>query len=68
MGSLVSFIRGSYIEFRSKVEWPKWSDLQSSTVVVCVGTVVLALFTFGVDSIFSKFIAGMLSVLTNLFK
>lgn len=65
--SLIDFIKGSYTEFKDKVEWPKWPDLQSSTIVVTIGTVILALFTFGVDSVFSKSIANALSLLINLF-
>lgn len=65
--SLVDFIKGSYTEFKDKVEWPKWPELQSSTVVVTIATVILALFTFGVDSLFSKSIANILSLFINLF-
>ena len=67
MSSLINFIKGSYSEFRYKVEWPKWADLQSSTIVVAVATVILALFTFGVDSLFSKSIANLITILINLF-
>ena len=65
--SLVDFIKGSYTEFKDKVEWPKWPELQSSTIVVTIGTVLMAIFTFGVDSLFSKSIANILSILINLF-
>ncbi|WP_313503870.1 preprotein translocase subunit SecE [Kaistella carnis] len=65
--SLVDFIKGSYTEFKDKVEWPKWPELQSSTVVVTIATIILALFTFGVDSLFSKSIANLLSLFINLF-
>ncbi len=65
--SLVDFLKGSYNEFRNKVEWPKWPDLQSSTIVVTVATVILALFTFGIDTLFSKAIANILSIFINLF-
>ena len=65
--SLVDFLKGSFDEFRNKVEWPKWADLQSSTIVVTVATVILALFTFGVDSLFSRAISNALSMLINLF-
>ncbi|QDP85742.1 preprotein translocase subunit SecE [Chryseobacterium sp. SNU WT5] len=65
--SLVDFIKGSYIEFKDKVEWPKWPELQSSTIVVTVSTVLLAIFVFGVDSLFSKSIANILSLFINLF-
>lgn len=67
MSSLVDFIKGSYTEFKDKVEWPKWPDLQSSTIVVTVATVILAIFLFGVDTLFSKFIENALAMLINLF-
>lgn len=65
--SLVDFIKGSYTEFKDKVEWPKWVDLQSSTIVVTIGTVILSLFTFGVDELFSNAIRNVLSILINAF-
>lgn len=65
--SLVDFLKGSYTEFKDKVEWPKWPDLQSSTIVVTIATVILALFTFGVDSFFSKAIANLITIFINLF-
>lgn len=67
MSSFVDFIKGSYTEFKDKVEWPKWPDLQSSTIVVSVATVILSIFLFGVDTLFSKFIQNVLSMLINLF-
>ncbi len=67
MSSLGEFIKGSIDEFKNKVEWPKWPDLQSSTIVVTIGTVLLALFTFGVDTVFSKAITNTLSLLINAF-
>ena len=67
MSSLISFLKGSYTEFKDKVEWPKWADLQSSTVVVSVTTVILALFTFGVDSLFSITIKNFVATFINLF-
>ena len=65
--SLVDFIKGSYTEFKDKVEWPKRPDLQSSTIVVTIATVILALFTFGVDSLFSKAIANVISLFIGIF-
>jgi len=67
MNSLVSFLKDSYSEFRYKVEWPKWSDLQSSTIVVAVTTILLALFTFGVDSLFSTAIKNLTSLFIGFF-
>ncbi|AFR34966.1 hypothetical protein B739_0362 [Riemerella anatipestifer RA-CH-1] len=42
-------------------------DLQSSTTVVAVSTLILALFTFGVDTLFSRSINNLFSLLINLF-
>lgn len=67
MNSLINFIKDSYSEFRYKVEWPKWPDLQSSTVVVAVATIILALFTFGVDSLFSTAIKNVLAMFIGFF-
>ncbi|WP_417430682.1 preprotein translocase subunit SecE [Halpernia sp.] len=67
MSSLVDFIKGSYTEFTTKVEWPKWPELQSSTIVVAVTSVLLALFTFGVDSAFSTAIKNFVGSLINMF-
>lgn len=65
--SLADFLKGSYHEFKDKVEWPKWPDLQSSTIVVSVATLLLSLFTFGVDELFSKAIRNIIAMLINLF-
>ena len=65
--SLVDFVKGSYTEFKDKVEWPKWPELQSSTIVVTIGTIILAIFVFFVDSLFSKSIANILAVFIKLF-
>ncbi len=67
MSSFINFLKGSYNEFRYKVEWPKWADLQSSTIVVTVATVLLSLFTFGVDELFAKAISNSIGILINLF-
>lgn len=65
--SLAEFLKGSYHEFIDKVEWPKWPDLQSSTIVVTISTILLSLFTFGVDSLFANAVKNILGMLINLF-
>ena len=67
MSSFISYLKDSYNEFRYKVEWPKWVDLQSSTIAVTIGTVLLAIFTFGVDELFSNSIRSILRILIDLF-
>ena len=65
--SLVDFVKGSYVEFTEKVEWPKWDELRSSTIVVTVATIILAIFLFGVDEVFSTAIRNVIQILVNLF-
>ena len=67
MSSLVNFVKDSYVEFTQKVEWPKWNDLRSSTIVVTVATIILAIFLFGVDELFSTAIRNIIQILVNLF-
>jgi preprotein translocase, secE subunit len=65
--SFISFVKDSFLEFREKVEWLKWKELQSSTIIVAVSTLVLALFTFGVDSLFSISIKNLYSLFIGFF-
>ena len=65
--SFISFVKDSFLEFREKVEWLKWKELQSSATIVAVSTLVLALFTFGVDSLFSISIKNLYSLFIGFF-
>lgn len=67
MSSFIDFVKDSYIEFREKVEWSKWSELQSSVVMVAISALLLAVFTFGVDTTFSMMIKNLYSLFINLF-
>ena len=67
MSSFIDFVKDSYIEFREKVEWSKWSELQSSVVIVAISALLLAVFTFGVDATFSMMIKNLYSLFINLF-
>ncbi len=67
MSSFIDFVKDSYIEFREKVEWSKWSELQFSVVVVAISALLLAVFTFGVDTVFSIAIKNLYSLFINLF-
>jgi len=42
MQKLIAFIRESVVEMRDKVSWPKYKDLQSSSVLVLVASVIFA--------------------------
>jgi len=50
---LLSYIRNSYEELNTKVSWPTWSDLQSSSVVVLIASLLIALVVGFMDLAFS---------------
>ena len=51
MDRIVLYIKESYNELLNKVTWPSWANLQSSTVLVLVASLILALIIFVMDLI-----------------
>ena len=49
---IVNYIRESYDELMHKVSWPTWTELQNSTVVVFVASLIIALIVFVMDFLF----------------
>ncbi len=49
MERLKLYVIESYNELVNKVTWPTWSNLQSSTIVVLVASILLALVIFLMD-------------------
>ncbi|NCI50894.1 preprotein translocase subunit SecE [Sediminibacterium roseum] len=51
MNKIATYFKESYHELMTKVTWPSWSQLQQSTVIVLVATVIItamvALMDFG---------------------
>jgi len=45
------YIKDSYNELVHKVSWPEWATLQSSTIVVIVASLIIALIIFVMDTI-----------------
>ncbi|MCP3927529.1 MAG: preprotein translocase subunit SecE [Bacteroidetes bacterium] len=45
------YIKESYNELVHKVTWPSWANLQSSTVVVLIASLIIALIIFVMDMI-----------------
>ena len=52
MASIITYIEESYDELVHKVTWPTWSELQSTSIVVLVASVLFALAIFAMDYIF----------------
>ena len=51
MESIKKYVVESYNELITKVTWPNWANLQSSTIVVIVASVLFALLVFVIDVI-----------------
>ena len=53
------YILESIQELRDKVTWPSWVQLQSSTILVAISSVIIALIIslmdFGFDTILGEF-------------
>ena len=47
--SFLNYLKESYTELVQKVTWPTWSELQSSTIVVAVATLIIALVVYVMD-------------------
>tara|TARA_Y100000589_G_scaffold226443_1_gene213938 strand:+ start:254 stop:448 length:195 start_codon:yes stop_codon:yes gene_type:complete len=54
MSKISGYIKESYNELVDKVSWPTWSELQSSSIVVAIATIIIALIIYFMDSIFSN--------------
>ena len=54
MANKGTYIKESYDELMNKVSWPSWSELQSSSIVVAIATVIIALIIYLMDSAFSN--------------
>ena len=54
MAKKESYIKSSYDELMKKVSWPSWSELQSSSIVVAIASMIIALVIYLMDQTFSN--------------
>ena len=54
MANKVTYIKESYDELMNKVSWPSWSELQSSSIVVAIASLIIALVIYLMDQTFSN--------------
>ena len=54
MSKKQSYIKSSYDELVNKVSWPSWSSLQSSSIVVAIASLIIALIIYLMDQVFSN--------------
>ncbi len=64
MDKITTYFRESYKELMEKVTWPGWSQLQQSTVIVLVATLLVTLMVWLMDLVSSS----ALNLIYSLFK
>jgi preprotein translocase subunit SecE len=64
MSKLTAYFKDSYRELIEKVTWPTWQQLQQSTMIVLVSTLIITVIVWVMD--FS--IAGLLDFVYSFFK
>ncbi len=57
MSKFTEYIKLSYDELMNKVTWPTWEDLQESTIIVMIASLIIAL-VIGVIDIASSTLLG----------
>ena len=66
-----AYIKDSFNELINKVSWPTWEQLQNSSVVVAVASLIIALIIFGMDQVFSNimqlFYDKIITFIKNIF-
>ncbi|HEU4553633.1 MAG TPA: preprotein translocase subunit SecE [Chitinophaga sp.] len=51
MNKIRTYFQESYHELVHKVSWPTWQELQSSTMIVLIATVIITLMVWGMDAL-----------------
>jgi len=63
MKKIVAYLKDAYTELVYKVSWPSREELTSSTIIVMIASLIIALIVFGIDSLFEwilKLLYGIL--------
>ena len=63
---MFNYVKESYNELVNKVTWPTFQQLQSSTIVVMVASVIFALIVLVMDISFENLMAVIYKTLANL--
>ncbi|WP_147203575.1 preprotein translocase subunit SecE [Segetibacter aerophilus] len=64
MNKISAYFRDSYTELTEKVTWPSWLQLQQSTVIVLVATIIITALVWVMD--FAS--QNLLKAIYSLFK
>ena len=64
---IVDYIKDSFDELLHKVTWPTWEELQNSSVVVAIASLIIALIIFVMDQVFSKLMSVFYAAVKDFF-
>ena len=73
MSKVKNYISETVNELVHNVTWPTWKELQASTIIVVVASIMIALaifvmdYLFGIQSDANAFWKGLLGFIYNLF-
>ena len=62
MSKIITSLQDSWNEFAVKATWPSLSELQKSTVLVIIGTIIFSLVVFGMDKAISTVLEFVYSI------
>ena len=63
---MFNYVKESYNELVHKVSWPSFSQLQSSTIVVMVASLLFAIIVLVMDLSFENIMAAIYKTLANI--
>ena len=63
---MFKYIKESYNELVHKVSWPSFSQLQGSTIVVMIASLLFAIVVLAMDLSFENIMAAIYKTLANL--
>lgn len=64
MNKITTYFKESYQELTEKVTWPNWFQLQQSTIIVLVATVIITAMVWAMDFASNQ----LLKLIYSLFK
>ena len=63
MKKISAKIKDAYNELVYKVSWPSPKELGSSTIIVMIASIIIALIVFGLDSLFEWIVRLLYGIL-----
>lgn len=64
MNKIGLYIRDSYKELMHKVTWPRWDELQQSTMIVLIATIIITAVVWVMDAVSQR----VMEFIYSLFK